>query len=211
MKNNFTSLDLQKALSISDSVMEKMRVYVTMLEQWNTRMNLVSASTMDNVWHRHVYDSAQIIQQIPKNAQTLADLGSGAGFPGMIIAMMTGLQVTLIERDTKKAEFLREVALNTDTDVEVLQQTIEEIKGRTFDVITSRALAELSLLFRLAQSLSKPSTTCLFLKGKMLDQELTKAQKEWGKHKLLMDIKRVPSVTSDEGTILCLSQIRKMR
>ena len=121
----------------------------------------------------------------------------------MVLAIMGAPNVTLIERDIRKAAFLRTIAAETKTPIELLNLNIKDI-DRPFDVITSRALADLSELLEMSEHLRKPSTHCLFLKGKNLDAELSLAQKEW-----VMDVRKMQSVTDDDAFILRLTNIKR--
>lgn len=205
MKNAlFSQKDFQRATTLDDAVMEKFARYHALLLEWNPRINLVAASTLPEIWQRHFMDAAQLapfIKHAPLGS-TLIDLGSGAGFPGMVLAMMGFKGITLAERDARKIAFLRTVAGETKTDVEILHKDAATLEGRTFDIITARALAEVEALLNLSQKLRKPSTYCLFLKGKNLDAELLKAQKEW-----VMQVHKTPSVTDAQAFVLRLAEI----
>ncbi len=153
--------------------------YVELLEKWNPAINLVAKSTLADVWRRHILDSAQLYPHIesPDN-KTLIDMGSGAGFPGMVLAMLGMGQVHLIESDGKKCEFLREVARKTGTKVEIHQSRIEHCDIKA-DIITARALAPLAELIEYAKDKLNPNGICLFLKGKDWKAELDAAPREY--------------------------------
>lgn len=149
------------------------------LVKWNSRINLVSKTTLDDMWRRHFLDSGQLAAFIPANARILADLGSGAGFPGLVLAAMTDLEIHLIESDTRKAVFLREGARLIDRPITVHQQRIESLQGLAVDVVTARALAPVELLLEYAEPLLKKDGIALFLKGNTLQTELTDSKKSW--------------------------------
>jgi 16S rRNA (guanine527-N7)-methyltransferase len=203
---NLTATDFQEATGASDAVMARLCRYHALLLEWNPKINLVSSTTLDDAWRRHFLDSAQLYPVFAHSGEnpTLADLGSGAGFPGMVLAIMGAQHVTLVERDVRKAAFLRTVAAETKTKIDLLNIGIQTIENRQFDVITSRALAELDELLKLSITIRKPSTHCLFLKGKTLDAELANAHKEWK-----MELRRMPSITDPDGFMVRLSQITK--
>ncbi|MBY0428752.1 MAG: 16S rRNA (guanine(527)-N(7))-methyltransferase RsmG [Alphaproteobacteria bacterium] len=205
-QKTFTSIDFLNATEVTPEVLDKLHHYHARLLEWNPKINLVSASTLPDAWRRHFLDSAQLYPIYKHSGEdiTMADLGSGPGFPGMVLAMMGAPNVSLIERDVRKAAFLRTIAAETKTQVELLNLNIKDIKDRQFDVITSRALADLNELLNLSEPLRKPSTHCLFLKGKNLDAELAEAQKEW-----VMDVRKMESVTDDEAFILRLTNIKR--
>lgn len=201
-----TSIDFLNVTEVSPEVLDKLHHYHARLHEWNAKINLVSASTFEDAWRRHFLDSAQLYPIYKHSGEnlTMADLGSGAGFPGMVLAIMGAPNVTLIERDTRKAAFLRTIAAETKTPIELLNLNIKDIQNRQFDIITSRAMADLKELLELSEPLRKPSTHCLFLKGKNLDEELAIAQKEW-----VMEARKMESVTDEEAFILRLTHIKR--
>lgn len=206
---SFTSIDFLNATDVTPEVLDKLHHYHARLLEWNPKINLVSANTLTDAWRRHFLDSAQLFPVYRHSGEnlTLADLGSGAGFPGMVLAIMGAPNVTLIERDIRKAAFLRTIAAETKTNVNLLNLDIKQVRqehGAPFDVITSRALADLTELLELSEHLRKPSTHCLFLKGKNLDAELALAQKEWS-----MEVRKMESVTDREAFILRLTSIQR--
>lgn len=197
--------EFRKEADIGPEVLDRLMHYHQLLLEWNPRINLVADSTLGDAWRRHFMDSAQLYPLVMAGlgaGGSLADLGSGAGFPGLVLAMMGVPNVTLVERDTRKAAFLRTVAAQTGTKIDLLNVPIEAIEGRAFDVITSRALAEIGPLLSLSKKLRKPSTICLFLKGKNLDAELANAQKEYR-----FSARRIRSITDPEGCIVRLADI----
>lgn len=166
----------------SDGVRDDLYHYAKTLAKWNKSINLVAASTLDDIWHRHFLDSAQLWPHIPTTARTWADLGSGAGFPGLILAILAkdsrpNLHFTLIESDTRKGVFLRTLARELDLNVEVCCERIEEIKNASFDGISARALAPLPALLTYAQNFISAGGMALFLKGQNYAREVSEAQK----------------------------------
>ncbi len=207
MASTFTESDFLTATEVSPEVMAKLRHYHAKLLEWNPKINLVSASTADEAWQRHFMDSAQLYPVYRHSGDeniTLADMGSGAGFPGMVLAIMGAPNVTLIERDVRKAAFLRTIAAETKTNINLLNLDVKNVPG-PFDIITSRALAELSELLDMSEHMRKPSTHCLFLKGKNLDAELVKAQKDWA-----MEVRKMESVTDNDAYIIRLTDIKRL-
>lgn len=192
--------DFQRETDVSNLVLKKFTIYASLLAEWNSNINLVASSTLPELWQRHFMDSAQLFPLIPQDA-SLADIGSGPGFPGMVLAMMGASEVNLIEKNTRKASFLRTVAAETGTKVTIHNLDAAQVKAE-FDVITARALAQTGELLALSAHLRKLSTICLFLKGKNLDQELAKAHKNWD-----MDVRKMSSCTDSEGIIARLSAI----
>ena len=192
------------ATGVSRETLAKLKLYVDLLTDWNSRQNLVSKASLEEVWRRHVWDSAQLLPLIPPEARTLADLGSGAGFPGMVLAVLLQdrVAVTLFEATRKKAEFLRAVAERLGLTVQVSNERIESAPARpSFDVITARACAAVGALLDYAQRFAGPETICLFLKGENVGAELTEARRSWR-----IDLRQHPSLTYPFGVIL---EIRK--
>jgi 16S rRNA (guanine527-N7)-methyltransferase len=169
------------AADVSRETLARLKAYVGLLEDWNARHNLVSAGSLADVWHRHVWDSAQLARYVPPSAKTLADLGSGAGFPGLVLAeLLRGkVQVTLFEATAKKCRFLEAVRDRLGLDTTVSNVRMEEVRPQRFDVITARACAPLDKLLSYAQHFAGPDTVCLFAKGQNLGPELTQARKTW--------------------------------
>jgi 16S rRNA (guanine527-N7)-methyltransferase len=159
------------------------------------------------MWSRHIRDSAQLPRHIPSSAKTLADLGSGAGFPGLILAILSiPQQIHLIESTGKKARFLQHAVDELSLDVSVHQTRIESMTGRRFDVITARALKPLPQLLPLARSLMHRGSFCLFLKGQNVDAELTEAQKYW-----TFTYEKRPSLSSSAGFILKVTDLKALK
>lgn len=157
--------------------------YAEMLRDWQPRMNLVAPSTLDAVWVRHFWDSAQLLDHIPPGARTLVDLGSGAGFPGMVLAILLrgrpDHSVTLLDATQKKCRFLEAVAAATGVQAQVIWGRAERMGGPKADVITARAVAPLDELLGLARAFAKRDSVCLFLKGRSWEDELTAASRGW--------------------------------
>jgi 16S rRNA (guanine527-N7)-methyltransferase len=189
--------ELQAMLALDDTVMGKLERYVAMLVDWQERLNLVARSTLEDPWRRHVLDSAQLHRLLPERARTLVDLGAGAGFPGLVLAMMGVPEVTLVEARQKKCRFLEAVAAATGTAVTVKAMRAEALAGPAVDVVTARALAPLDELLRLSRRLVTSSTTCLFLKGERVERELTEARAHW-----MMNVIEHPSLSHAHGVVL---------
>jgi 16S rRNA (guanine527-N7)-methyltransferase len=171
-----------------------------MLDDRNARQNLVSRASLEQVWLRHFWDSAQIIEFIPPAAQSLVDLGSGAGFPGLVLAELLRdrpTRVVLYESTQRKRDFLSAVAQRLDLRVEIRGMRIEESKPEPFDVITARACAPMPKLLRYAQKFWTAGTVALFLKGQNVGVELTEAHKCWK-----MNIQKHASRSSPSGVVL---------
>jgi len=166
---------------VSRETIARLKAYVGLLEDWNARHNLVSAASLTDVWHRHIWDSAQLLRYVPPAAKTLVDLGSGAGFPGLVLAeMLRGkVQVTLFEATAKKCRFLEAVRDRLGLETVVRNARVEETPPQRFDVITARACAPLDKLLSYAQHFAGRGSVCLFPKGQNVGSELTQARKSW--------------------------------
>jgi 16S rRNA (guanine527-N7)-methyltransferase len=192
--------------------------YETLLKTWQKAVNLVGRGTIGDVWHRHFLDSAQLLPWIPRSAAsggpvTLLDVGSGAGFPGLILAILAAraevpgleLDVHLVEANARKCAFLKEVTRVTETPVTVHHCRIEDMPPFPVNVITARGFAPLPrLLDLIAPFLERPgeSPLGLFLKGRSVDEELTEARKQWKIH-----LVSIASVTDPEGVVLRIEDI----
>ncbi len=165
--------EFQADIGVSRETLGRLEIYAELLRKWNRAINLVGAATLPNLWRRHMLDSAQLLPLLPPGRPRILDLGSGAGFPGLVLAICGAGEVHLLEVDQKKATFLRQVARATDTVVTVHAERIEAVSALQGDVVTSRALAPLARLIAYARPLLKPSGLCLFLKGRGVADELT--------------------------------------
>jgi 16S rRNA (guanine527-N7)-methyltransferase len=210
--------DFAAAFGVSHETMERLALYARLLRQWQTSINLVAPSTLDAVWHRHFADSAQVLPLVPQ-ARTFIDLGSGAGFPGLVIAVLLAdprwrrdgsARVTLIDSHARKCAFLREVARQTGISpqvaVDILSTRIEAAATQASlagaDVVVARALAPLDRLIGLAAPLFASHTVGVFLKGREAAAELEAAGKRW-----TFDAELVPSRTSSEGRIVLVRHL----
>jgi 16S rRNA (guanine527-N7)-methyltransferase len=192
------------ASGVSRETLARLKAYVGMLGKWNARQNLVSASSLAEVWRRHVWDSAQLAAFIPAEAESLIDLGSGAGFPGLVLALLRpGLRVTLTDSVAKKCRFLEAAAARMGINVAVKNERIEGSNTAAFDVVTARACAPLTRLLGYAQPFQRSGTLNLFLKGQSVEAELTEARKSWR-----MKAVRHPSLSDPSGTILEIRELR---
>jgi 16S rRNA (guanine527-N7)-methyltransferase len=196
-----TQAFFQQQANVSRETINKLSCYETLLQKWQAKINLVSASTLHEIWTRHFLDSYQLLSTIPDMQAPLIDLGSGAGFPGAVLAILGCTDVTLIEKDQRKCSFLRTVSRETITPFTVYEGDIEQYPHKAA-LITSRALAPLNGLLSYAYPLLRPDGRCLFLKGKGVDEEITDALCNWD-----MTINKNPSITSSEGVVLEISAI----
>jgi len=193
------------AAGVSRETLDRLRRYAALLEKWNPRINLVGQGTLRDLWRRHMLDSAQLYPLIVEPDGPLVDLGSGAGFPGLVLAAMGAADVHLIESDRRKCAFLGEAARAIGVPVTIHSERIEDVTTFIAPTIVSRALAQLPELLDLAVGFSNEHSILLFLKGRTVDEELTRARKEWS-----MRVDQIPSRTDPQGTILRLEAISRV-
>ena len=233
--------DFAAAFDVSREAIERLAIYERLLRQWQKAVNLVAPSTLDAIWHRHFADSAQLLPLAPLGLHSWIDLGSGAGFPGLVAAILLAgapsprhaggvpstrrgegmraeqggpIRITLVESDTRKCAFLREVVRQTGIGssvgitVDILSTRAESVRisvnERLPRVVSARALAPLDKLLGLAAPLSPPGTTGLFCKGKEVAKELQVAEKKWK-----FDVELVPSVTDSNGVIAVITNLER--
>ncbi|HVV66390.1 MAG TPA: 16S rRNA (guanine(527)-N(7))-methyltransferase RsmG [Rhizomicrobium sp.] len=202
MPEPFGPAEFAAAADVSRETLNRLEAYVALLVEWNARQNLVSKSSLEDVWRRHVWDSAQLVPLLPKSTKTLIDLGSGAGFPALVLAALRpGIRITLVDSIAKKCRFLAEAARGLQVDVDIRNTRIEAGPREGFDAVTARACAPMDLLLGYACRFQKPDTVNFFLKGQDVEAELKKATISWK-----MEVLRHSS-RSGSGTIL---EIRKL-
>lgn len=199
-----------EAFDVSRETLDRLTLYAELLTKWNPAINLVSKSTIPDLWTRHFADSAQLLEIAATDSGTWADLGSGGGFPGMIVAILAaekqpGLKITCVESDQRKATFLRTVARETGTDAKVISERIETLSPLNADVISARALAPLTTLIGYADRHLAREGIALFLKGTGQAKEIDAALASWA-----FQIDTFPSRTDPGATILKLRSIRRV-
>lgn len=182
---------------------EALERFAALLLRWNRTVNLIARGDEADLWQRHIKDALQLAPLIPASAERGIDLGSGAGFPGLILALATGIPFDLVEADQRKAAFLREAVRVTSAPVRVHAVRIEAVALPPAPVLTARALAPLPRLLHLAAPKLAPGGIALFPKGADSDAELTAARREWH-----MRIDRVPSRTAPGAVVLKISELR---
>lgn len=195
-----------RLLDVSRETLARLEVYLELLRRWQGAINLVASATLADPWRRHILDCGQLWRFLPAGARRVVDLGSGAGLPGLILAIMGAPETHLIESDRRKAAFLREAARACGVAVTVHAERVGAVPPPGADVVTARALAPLPELLALAFSHVQPRTTCLFLKGRAAEAELTLARESW-----TMRVAQERSLSDPEGRVLIISEIRPCR
>jgi 16S rRNA (guanine527-N7)-methyltransferase len=170
---------LQRRFAVSRETMEKLDHFADLLRRANEAQNLVAASSLDQVWARHFLDSAQLVRFAPSADARWVDLGCGAGFPGLVVALIHGGPVTLIEERRLRVEFLRSVAADLGLSVEIIGQKVEQTHSRPFDVISARAFAPLGRLLDLGTRFSTIKTLWILPKGRNAKSELEALESSW--------------------------------
>jgi 16S rRNA (guanine527-N7)-methyltransferase len=191
---------------VSRETISALETYAGLLRKWQKAINLISGATLDDVWNRHFLDSAQLLPLLPASDGHITDLGSGAGFPGLVLAILSGRPTNLIESDGRKAAFLGEVARATGCAgrVQIHAARVEALKPWVSPVVTARALADLTQLLDWASPFLSTASVCIFPKGAKAEEELTAALRVWK-----MTVERVRSVTDPTGLILRLSHLER--
>ncbi|WP_294622435.1 16S rRNA (guanine(527)-N(7))-methyltransferase RsmG [uncultured Roseovarius sp.] len=195
---------------VSRETLDRLECFADLLRKWNPRINLVSKNTLDDLWTRHIIDSMQIRELAPDDIDHWVDLGSGGGFPGLVIAILaleteSPKRVTLVESDVRKCAFLRTVLRETGANATVLNQRIEEIPGLHANVLSARALADLpKLLAFTIQHLAKDGVA-LFPKGASWQKEVEDAQSQWK-----FDYQVAKSRTEDGPAILGITGVSRV-
>lgn len=187
MTTLMTPGEFQKATNCSDAALARLVAYAGLIEKWQKAINLVAPKTLPELWSRHFLDSAQLLEHAPKDTTRWLDLGSGGGFPGLVIAALSDAHVHLVESDQRKSAFLREAARAMNVSATVHVKRIEAVEpaqlhqamGGPPEVISARALAPLDELIGLARPLAGPDTVYLFPKGRGAEDELTEARRYW--------------------------------
>ena len=197
--------------NVSRETYEKFIIFHKTLIKWQNSINLISKNTIERVWERHFLDSAQLYNITKEIDGNIIDFGSGAGFPGLILAMMGNKKIHLVESDQKKCTFLREVSMLSETNVTVHHNRIEDLEYFDVELITARALAPLNKLIDYAEAFTKNSSTnqklpkLLFLKGKSYKKEIS----ELGRRKSF-SIEEFESITDKFGKILYINKINML-
>lgn len=195
--------------NVSRETIDLLKAYEASLNEWQNKMNLVSKNSLPDAWNRHFEDSMQLFNLLPQSAEIVYDFGSGAGFPGMVLAVMAKektpyLKFKLVESIGKKTLYLKHVKEITGANVEVINERIEKIKPEIADAITSRAMCSLTELLKYSHPFCGKKTKMIFLKGRNYKEELQVAKQEWN-----FKLEVLPSQESEDGVILVITNLRR--
>lgn len=204
-------MDIIEKYNVSRETITDLEAFQNLVLEWNNKFNLISKSSEKDIWNRHIIDSLQLVDFIEKKDNVLYDFGSGAGFPGIVLAIYAkhnslNWQITLVESIRKKANFLNEIKNKMNLNIKIINDRIENLKIKKADIITSRALASLEKLFEYVLPFSKKDTQLIFPKGASWQAELEKTQKNWS-----FIYKKYPSITNKESVILFVKNLRRKK
>lgn len=178
--------------------------YLDLLTEYNSHTNLVGKSTIADQWNTHILDSLQISSFIENKNLSILDMGTGAGFPGSVLSMAGFRNVTLIDSNGKKINFLEQSKKILNLNIEIIYDRIENLKNNKYDIVTSRALASLSKLLSYSQKFLKKNTVLVFLKGKTVNEEIIKAKQKW-----TFNLTTHQSSSDSRGSVIVLKDIKK--
>ncbi len=198
-----------KSLNVSRETLNGFYEYETLLSKWNEKINLVSKNTLVDIWERHFLDSGQIIKHVEVSGKRWVDVGSGAGFPGLVVALLLrdrkiDCDLVVVEKNPKKVFFLNEVIRKLNLSVEVVNDNIDNLEPLNADILTARAFSELNNLIEIAFRHRKKEGICLFLKGENYRMELDKTLNYW-----FFDYDIIDSLSSSSGKIIRVKKIFK--
>ena len=196
--------DILKNFLISKNAEVALEEYLVRLQNYNTHTNIVGKSTLLKPWISHVLDSIQILPFIQNKKYSILDMGTGAGLPGIVLNILGCSNVTLVDSNRKKINFLKIVKKEMNLKINLILDRLENINNSKFDIITSRALANLDKLLSYSQKFIKKNTVLIFLKGKTVNEELKEAQKKW-----IFQFQKFKSISDSRGNILIIMNIKK--
>ncbi|WP_374763122.1 16S rRNA (guanine(527)-N(7))-methyltransferase RsmG [Yunchengibacter salinarum] len=196
---------VRRACPVTAAQAETLMRYGSLLQKWQKAKNLVANGSLDNMAERHFLDSAQLVPLLPADRGAplrVLDIGSGAGFPGLVMAMLAPIQLHSVEANAKKGAFMRQVCRETGVDARIHMARFEELTPFPVDVVISRACSDLAQLLEWAEPFCDEGTRCLFLKGARAEEELTHARRYWK-----VSVQRHASLSDPSGVILDLTGV----
>ena len=199
-----TKEEIIKNFNISSNQEKLLDTYILNLKKYNKHTNLVGSSTLEDPWKRHILDCLQILPTLNNYNYSILDMGTGAGLPGLILSIMGCQNVTLIDSNNKKTKFLEKMKIEMNLKVKIILDRVENEENKKYDIITSRALANLSKLFTYSHNFLKKNTVLIFLKGKTVNEEISDATKTWK-----FKYKKHVSLSDKEGSLLVIRNLKK--
>lgn len=201
--------DLLVRLNVSRETSERLECFAAVLKKWNPSINLVSRNSLEQLWTRHIVDSIQLFRCV-RPAGHWVDLGSGGGFPGLVVAILAAeecpdLRVTLIESDQRKSAFLRNAAREVGVPCSVIAKRIEQTEPQQADILSARALADLTALLGFAERHLRPDGVALFPKGVTWQKECDAARQQWN-----FDAEAITSMTEPQAVILKIKGVSRV-
>jgi len=194
---------LKELTDFSEESQDDLEKFINFLIEYNQKINLVGKSTIDDIWFRHILDSAQLIKYISKDKK-VADFGTGAGFPGIVLSILGVKEISLFEKSFRKCEFLNEAKNISKNKISVFHENVFKTQAQEFDILTCRALASLNKLFNMLTPFMSKNSTLILLKGKKIHEEIKEAKKSWK-----FDFELFDSLTSDEGKVVVVKNVLK--
>jgi 16S rRNA (guanine527-N7)-methyltransferase len=196
--------EFQAITGVSRETLGRLEAYARLLRKWNPAINLVAPDSLGDLWRRHMLDSAQLAPLLPDAAGRVADLGSGAGFPGLVLAILGCGEIHLVESDRRKAQFLREVSRETTAGAQIYVSRIEDLSPLSAETVVARGLAPLDSLLDYAARHLAPGGQAILPKGRGWEQELEAARARWR-----FTVQAHPSRTHAQGRILAISALER--
>ena len=178
--------------------------YIDSIMQHNIHTNLVGKSTLSDPWPKHILDSLQLVSFIKNKNYSILDMGTGAGLPGVVLSMAGYKNVSLVDSNGKKIKFLKTIKDDLGLNLNIISSRLEKLHNLSFDIITSRALAKLSILFGYSQNFMKKNSVLIFLKGKTVNEEIFEAKKNWR-----FNFQKYQSVSDSRGVVLVIEGLSK--
>lgn len=199
--------EFRRSEGVSRETLDKLAVFADLLARWNRTARLVSPSTLGSIWHRHMLDSAQLLDHIPEEAGKVVDIGTGGGFPGLVLSIIAAerrphTRFVLVDGNARKCEFLREVCRRTGTGAEIRDVRDNELEPQRADVVTARAVAPLGRLLGMTNRHLSEGGICVFLKGREVATEIESAAKSWR-----FGVTAAPSRTDGCGRVLLITEL----
>lgn len=203
-------MSIQDQLDVSRETLDRLELLAELLEKWNSKINLVSPSTIKDLWNRHILDSVQLFNIVEPSGGKWLDIGSGGGFPGLVLAIMNAelpvpWDITMMESDVRKCTFLRTVLRETGVKADVITARIEKADPHTADILSARALADLDALLGFSELHLKADGTAIFPKGVNWKKEVQAAEKSWS-----FTSEVIRSETQEGAVILKVRDIKRV-